>query len=134
MKATLPTRMLERPADVARLARLFHALSDETRLMIVAKLLLGDQCVCNLVEMLDAGQSRLSFHMKTLKDAGLVTDRRAGRWIHYSLNPGTLTELQNFVGTVQENAARVDAARCCEEKNEEKKKTPLGQLHGFSLF
>jgi ArsR family transcriptional regulator len=121
--------MLERPADVTRLARLFHALSDETRLKIVGKLLAGEQCVCNLTDALDAGQSRLSFHLKVLKDAGLVTDRRAGRWIHYSLNPGTLAELQNFVGTVQEDAARLDAARCCEEKE-----TPLGQLHGFSLF
>jgi len=121
--------MLERPADVARLARLFHALSDETRLKIVGKLLRGEQCVCNLTDALDAGQSRLSFHLKALKDAGLVTDRRAGRWIHYSLNPRTLAELQNFVGTVQEDAARLDAARCCEEK-----KTSLGQLHGISLF
>src|ERR1035437_2731208 len=108
--------MLERPADVARLARLFHALSDETRLRIVGKLLGG-------------GQSRLSFHLKALKDAGLVTDRRAGRWIHYSLNPETLAELRNFVGTVQDDAARLDSARCCEEK-----KTSLGQLHGISLF
>jgi ArsR family transcriptional regulator len=115
--------------DVARLARLFHALSDETRLRIVGKLLLGEQCVCNLMDTLEAGQSRLSFHMKTLKDAGMVTDRRAGRWIHYSLDPGTLAELQNFVGTVQENAARLDAVRCCEEE-----KTSLGQLYGFSLF
>lgn len=129
MAVLLPARILERPADLARLARLFHALSDETRLKIVGRLLLGEQCVCNLMNTLDAGQSRLSFHMKTLKDAGLVTDRRAGRWIHYSLNPGTLAELRSFVGTVQEDAARVDAARCCEEK-----KTPLGQLHGFSLF
>ena len=129
MATLLPARMLERPADVTRLARLFHALSDETRLKIVGKLLAGEQCVCNLTDALDAGQSRLSFHLKVLKDAGLVTDRRAGRWIHYSLNPGTLAELQNFVGTVQEDAARLDAARCCEEK-----KTPLGQLHGFSLF
>jgi ArsR family transcriptional regulator len=121
--------MLERPADVARLARLFHGLSDETRLRIVGKLLGGEQCVCNLTDALDAGQSRLSFHLKALKDAGLVTDRRAGRWIHYSLNPETLAELRNFVGTVQDDAARLNSVRCCEEK-----KTSLGQLHGISLF
>ena len=125
----IPVRKTRDRLDVARLATLFHALSDETRLKIVGKLLLGEQCVCNLMDTLEAGQSRLSFHMKTLKDAGLVTDRRAGRWIHYSLDPGTLAELQNFVGTVREDAARLDAARCCEEK-----KTPLGQLDGFSLF
>ena len=125
----VPSRRAHDGLDVARLARLFHALSDETRLKIVEKLLKGEQCVCNLMDTLDAGQSRLSFHMKTLKDAGLVTDRRAGRWIHYSLNPATLAELQSFAGTVREDAARVDAARCCEEK-----KPALGQLYGFSLF
>ena len=125
----VPARRAQDRVDVARLALLFHALSDETRLRIVGKLLGGEQCVCNLMDTLEAGQSRLSFHMKTLKDAGLVTDRREGRWIHYSLNPGTLAELQNFVGTVQKDAARIEASRCCEEK-----KTSLGQLYGFSLF
>ena len=75
------TRVLGREEGLARLARLFHALSDETRLRIVARLLSGEQCVCNLTGALDAGQSRLSFHLKTLKDAGLVTDRRDGRWM-----------------------------------------------------
>jgi ArsR family transcriptional regulator len=125
----IPARRAQDRVDVAHLVQLFHALSDETRLKIVGKLLLGEQCVCNLMDTLDAGQSRLSFHMKTLKDAGLVTDRRDGRWIHYSLNPETLAELQNFIGTVQEDAARVEATRCCEEK-----KASLGQLYGFSLF
>lgn len=100
--------MLERPADVTRLARLFHALSDETRLRIVGKLLGGEQCVCNLTDALDAGQSRLSFHLKALKDAGIVSDRRAGRWVHYALNPDVLQEIKNFVGSVREGAAR-----CC---------------------
>jgi ArsR family transcriptional regulator len=100
--------MLERPADLTRLASLFHALSDETRLRIVGKLLGGEQCVCNLTDALDAGQSRLSFHLKALKDAGLVTDRRAGRWVHYSLNPDVLQEIKNFIGSVREGAAR-----CC---------------------
>jgi ArsR family transcriptional regulator, arsenate/arsenite/antimonite-responsive transcriptional repressor len=125
----IPSRRPRERVDVARLARLFHALSDETRLRIVERLLHGEQCICNLVEMLGLGQSHLSFHMKTLKDAGLVTDRRDGRWIHYALNPGTLAALQSFVGTVQEDAVKADAARCCEEK-----KPALGQLYGFSLF
>src|ERR1035437_10870570 len=98
--------MLERPADVARLARLFHALSDETRLRIVGKLLGGEQCVCNLTDALDAGQSRLSFHLKALKDAGLVTDRRAGRWIHYLLNPQTLAPPRHLPGAVERCDAR----------------------------
>lgn len=126
----IPGRSTRERVDVVRLARLFHALSDKTRLRIVERLLLGEQCVCNLMEMLELGQSHLSFHMRALKDAGLVTDRRDGRWIHYSLSPGTLGDLQDFLGTVGEKAARLDAASCCEE---EEKNRP-GQLYGFSIF
>jgi ArsR family transcriptional regulator, arsenate/arsenite/antimonite-responsive transcriptional repressor len=126
----VPARRAHDRLDVERLARLFHALSDETRLKIVERLLLGEQCVCNLMETLELKQSYLSFHMKTLKEVGLVTDRRDGRWIHYSLNLGTLGEVQEFIGTTREKAARLDAVRCCEEE----KKGSLGQLYGFSLF
>ena len=68
--ATLPDNRLA--------ARWFHALSDETRLEIVRLLSHGERCVCELQDVLGAAQSRLSFHLKTLKDAGLVTDRREG--------------------------------------------------------
>lgn len=80
-------------ADPARTARLFHALSDETRLEIVRRLSGGERCVCELTDALDAAQSRLSFHLKTLKAAGLVSDRRAGRWVYYSLVPQALEEM-----------------------------------------
>ena len=66
---------------------LFHALSDETRLAIVAMLREGERCVCELQDELSAAQSRLSFHLKVLKDAGFLLDRKEGRWVYYSLNP-----------------------------------------------
>jgi ArsR family transcriptional regulator, arsenate/arsenite/antimonite-responsive transcriptional repressor len=67
-------------SDLAQVARWFHALSDETRLQVVEMLTRGEHCVCDLQSSIGAAQSRLSFHLKTLKDAGLVTDRRVGRW------------------------------------------------------
>ncbi len=70
-----------------RAAQLFHALSDETRLSILQRLRIGERCVCELTDALDAAQSRLSFHLKVLKDAGLVTDRREGRWMYYTAEP-----------------------------------------------
>ena len=71
--------------ELERVAELFHALADPTRLGIIEQLRGGEQCVCDLTDLLDTGQSRLSFHLKTLKDAGLLRDRRQGRWIYYSL-------------------------------------------------
>ena len=113
MTATAVSRVLGREEGLERLSRLFHALSDETRLRIVGKLLSGEQCVCNLTDALGAGQSRLSFHLKTLKDAGLVVDRRDGRWIHYSLNHQALSEIGVVLGALAEKAGKVCGAKCC---------------------
>ena len=72
----------------------FHALSDDTRLEIVGMLTAGERCVCELIDALDIAQSRLSFHLRVLKDAGLVHDRKDGRWVHYSLNAERLQEME----------------------------------------
>ncbi len=88
--------------DRARLARRFRALADEKRLHIVELLRGGELCVCDLVGALQVAQPLLSFHLKTLEQAGLVMDRRAGRWVHYRLNAHALGELRELLGTVQE--------------------------------
>ena len=75
--------------DFERTARVFHALAEPTRLRLV-DLLRG---VCELTEALETGQSRLSFHLKALKDAGIVQDRREGRWVYYSLNQERVEEV-----------------------------------------
>jgi len=79
--------------DLSRATQLFHALSDETRLAVVEMLHDGERCVCDLQDALDVAQSRLSFHLKVLKDAGLVTDRKEGRWVHYALSSDAFGEL-----------------------------------------
>ena len=100
--------------DTDRAVRLFHALSDGTRLSILQRLRFGEQCVCNLTDALDAAQSRLSFHLKVLKDAGLVTDRREGRWMYYTMNPEALAEIAEAIellGSAPSSAER--RAACC---------------------
>jgi len=88
----------EKRAPTLRSAsQVFHALSDETRLEIVAMLAGGERCVCDLMGALDAAQSRLSFHLKVLKDAGIVLDRRDGRWVYYSLNKESLDNAMGFI-------------------------------------
>jgi ArsR family transcriptional regulator, arsenate/arsenite/antimonite-responsive transcriptional repressor len=100
--------------DLERATRLFHALSDQTRLSILQRLRFGERCVCDLTDALDAAQSRLSFHLKVLKDAGLVTDRREGRWMYYTVNAEALAELGELVQSMA--AAPSPAERrsgCC---------------------
>ena len=97
-----------------RAAILFHALSDGTRLSILQRLRFGERCVCDLTDALDAAQSRLSFHLKVLKDAGLVTDRREGRWMYYTLNPETLSEVASTIDyLVTEPSATERKSGCC---------------------
>jgi ArsR family transcriptional regulator len=100
----------------ARAAELFHALSDETRLGILEMLRGGERCVCDLQDELEAAQSRLSFHLRVLKEAGLVTDRREGRWSYYSIAPQALAEVHDLAVALQPSKLRILAAsagRCC---------------------
>jgi ArsR family transcriptional regulator, arsenate/arsenite/antimonite-responsive transcriptional repressor len=105
----MPTAMLSKKA-----VTLFHALSDETRLALLDQLKGGERCVCELTDVMKAGQSRLSFHLKVLKDAGLLLDRREGRWMYYSINPDAIEELEELVDTLKRAAkSAVSAGRCC---------------------
>lgn len=96
-----------------QIARLCHALSDGTRLAILNRLRNGEQCVCNLMDLIGVGQSRLSFHLKTLKDAGLVRDRRDGRWVHYSLNVETFDLIEQFISSFRSGKGGAEASSCC---------------------
>ena len=85
----------------AKTAELCHALADETRLDILDRLKEGERCVCELTDALQTGQSRLSFHLKVLKDAGLIHDRPEGRWIYYSINADAVEELGDLVASLK---------------------------------
>src|SRR5215216_2428119 len=101
--------------EIEQSVQLFHALSDSTRLSILQRLRSGERCVCDLTDLLDAAQSRLSFHLKVLKDAGLVSDRREGRWVHYSLNREAFVELQELLGDMKPSSRRLTVRDdgCC---------------------
>ena len=65
---------------------IFKALSDETRLRILALLKESELCVCDIAETLKMSQPNISFHLGMLREAGLIKDKKSGRWIHYSLD------------------------------------------------
>ena len=102
--------------DVDRAVSLFHALSDPIRLCILQMLRSGERCVCDLQDDLDAAQSKLSFHLKVLKDAGLVTDRREGRWSYYTIVPDALAEVHDLAVAMQPRKGALPVLRagsCC---------------------
>ena len=83
--------------NISKALGYFHALSDETRLGLLEKLKEGERCVCDLTDLFKTGQSRLSFHLKVLKEAGLISARPDGRWVYYSLNTEALDDLKEIV-------------------------------------
>lgn len=100
--------------DPTTTARVFHALSDETRLAVIQRLRDGERCVCDLMSEVDAAQSRLSFHLKVLLEADIVGCRREGRWAYYWLKPETFEEVTEAVKSLSPSrAGKLAAARCC---------------------
>jgi len=97
----------------AKTAELCHALADETRLNILDRLKEGERCVCELTDALQTGQSRLSFHLKVLKDAGLVHDRPEGRWIYYIINSYAVEELEDLVASLKTGRKTVRPSPRC---------------------
>ena len=82
-------------SDQAR--ALLKALADPLRLQVIEALAGGERCVCDLTSDLGLAQSKLSFHLKVLKEAGLLADRQEGRWIYYRLRPEAIDDLRGWL-------------------------------------
>jgi len=107
-------------SDFASLAGLLKALADETRLRIVSMLGHGELCVCHLEAALRLGQPTVSRHLAVLRHAGVVTARRSGSWMHYSLraqrDPGCAALLDSLVEGLSTSISRRDLARLVRAK------------------
>lgn len=79
--------------EFEKLADLLKALSDPTRLRIIALLQFRDCCVCELVPIFHISQPAVSKHMSRLKSVGLISETRKGQWVYYSLNQEKLEEV-----------------------------------------
>jgi ArsR family transcriptional regulator len=106
--------------------RFFQALGDNTRLRLLN--LMGDQeiCVCYFVEILNQPQPKISRHLAYLRNAGIVTTRRDGKWMHYRIatppNEGAAKVLQEILQwfkeekTMQADRAKLTKACCTPTK------------------
>lgn len=90
----------------------FHALSEPLRIQVLELLRSQELCVCELCEHLGVTQSKLSFHLKTLKEAGLVRARQDGRWIYYSLNLPQIVVLEQYLADFRRTSVMLPARPC----------------------
>jgi ArsR family transcriptional regulator len=112
MEFTAPLLSTTEPLALDQAQRLLRALAEPIRLQVVLTLQHGEHCVCDLTGDLDLAQSKLSFHLKVLKEAGLIRARQEGRWIYYRLEPAALNALQYWLGQLAAGC-RTPAAPCC---------------------
>ena len=99
----------------ATIGDFFAALGDRVRLRIACALMAatsGGLCVCELVDALGETQPNVSRHLKLLQAAGLVTERREGRWIYHELSDAQHPLLQGI-------RTCLDTVCCCEDVQED---------------
>jgi ArsR family transcriptional regulator len=94
------------PFEAAQARSLLRALADPLRLRVIEALGGGERCVCDLTNDLGLAQSKLSFHLKVLKQAGLLADRQEGRWIYYRLCPEALDDLRDWLAALSADCRR----------------------------
>ena len=84
---------------------LLRVLAEPSRLQVVQTLGQGERCVCELTSELGLAQSKLSFHLKVMREAGLLSARQQGRWIYYRLEPAALAALRAWLGQLAAGCA-----------------------------
>lgn len=98
--------------DPIQVSTYFRALADPLRIQIIELLRNQELCVCELCEKIDVSQSKLSFHLKNLKEANLVTARQEGRWIYYSLNLAQFVILEQYLAEYRRFGTILPAKSC----------------------
>ena len=94
---------------------IFKALGDENRIRILKLLHSGEKCACKLLEELNISQSTLSHHMKILCDAGIVTGRKEGKWMHYSISAEGSQIARDCLNDLTTINCNCEAKSCCEK-------------------
>jgi ArsR family transcriptional regulator len=94
---------------------IMKALGDETRVKILDMLSEGERCACKLLDEFSVTQPTLSYHMKILCDCGLVSARKDGIWMRYTVQQETLADMIGFLNRVATGVpAGIEACDCKE--------------------
>ena len=90
---------------------IMESLSDPIRINILELMMGGEICVCDIVKVTGLSQSKISYHIKILKDSGLISDRQEGRWVYYKLDLEVLSDIKNWRGNLIQSSS---SKRSCE--------------------
>ncbi|MGC9372335.1 MAG: ArsR/SmtB family transcription factor [Thermovirgaceae bacterium] len=93
--------------------QIFKALAHTVRLSIVERLAGGGRCVCEIAEWFDCDRTTISKHLSILKNAGVITDRKEGLNVQYSLHATCLIPLLECLETTLRDDVRKEYESCC---------------------
>ena len=91
---------------------LFQAFSDGYRVQIIELLRDRELCACDIAKELGVTQSKLSFHLKTLREVDLIHGRQEGRWIYYRLNLQQFIVLEQYISEFRRFSPILPARTC----------------------
>jgi ArsR family transcriptional regulator, arsenate/arsenite/antimonite-responsive transcriptional repressor len=94
----------------------FHALSEPLRISVLDLLREKELCVCDLCAVLEVTQSKLSFHLKVLREAELVHARQEGRWMYYRLNLVQFLALEQYLADFRRFSTITPSRTCYEPR------------------
>ena len=100
--------------DERRTAAVFKALCDENRIRILKLLTGGERCACELLGELSVTQPTLSHHMKILCDSGIVSGRKEGKWMYYSISDQGAENAMSLLRELTTVSCCCKAEPCCE--------------------
>lgn len=116
--------MIKTPSNLAKVSETLQIISNGPRLEIILGIGTAEVCVCHLEAMLGLRQASLSQHLMALREAGVVTDRREGRYVFYRLCDPALLDFINQAAKLQglelqtlEPSPECDCPHCCEPRN-----------------
>ena len=94
-------------------AKIFKAFCDETRLAVLSLLQSGEKCACELLLWVKVGQSTLSHHMKILVESGIVSARKEGKWMYYSISQEGSKRAAALLGELTKITDNENNKECC---------------------
>ena len=101
--------------DERKTAAVFKALCDENRIRILKLLTGGEKCACKLLDELNVTQPTISHHMKILCDSGIVSGRKEGKWMYYSISEQGTENAKNLLRELTAVSCNCKAEPCCED-------------------
>lgn len=88
--------------ELNAVVKVFKAIADPTRLKIIKLLMGGELCICDIMIALKKPQSSISHNLSILEYAGLIKERKSGKWCHYRLSDGATIEMINLAKLMKE--------------------------------